>query len=237
MTARRILALSSLAVAAVRLSFVSSPLDRYEGACAWTVGLGTATFRVALLTLVFVLMRLVFVVGRRTRAAALAATFVGFASLGFGVFGRHPLREAVPVGDWLREHTTQGDAIVVFGSEPEIYVYAGRKAATSRLFMDRLIGDEPGVREKREKMFAEIEAARPKVVVTVNEPSSWHLPEGTVNPVLVWAEGYLAIDYEQVGLVEIGEGASPPLWENDAAGTIPGTESFIAVYRKKVDGR
>jgi hypothetical protein len=232
MTARRILALSSLAVAAVRLSFVSSPLDRYEGASAWTVGLQTTTFRVALLTVVFVAMRLVFVMGRRSRAAALAAAVLGFASLAFGVWGRHPLREAVPVGAWIREHTTPADAIVVFGSEPEIYVYAGRHAATGRLFMDRLVGDAPDARAKREKMFAEIEAARPTIAVTVNEPSSWRLPEGTVNPVLVWAEGYLAIDYEQVGLVEIGGGASPPLWGNDAAGTIPGTESFIVVYRK-----
>ena len=228
-----LLAVAALIVIGVRLRFVASPLDRYEGACAWTVGLSAPAFRMAVLTTVLTAMGAVFLVGRRPAAASLGAAALGLASLGVGMRGSHAIAESVGVGTWIREHAAAGDAVAVLGSEPEIYVYAGRRAATTRLFMYGLVDGTPRARAKREAMFAEIEAARPAFVVSVNAAPSWRLPDGAVNPVLAWAESYIAIDYEQVGLIEIGEGASKPVWGEDAAGTIPGAASYLVVYRRK----
>jgi len=49
------------------------------------------------------------------------------------IYGDDPFPEAVAVGRYLREHTPPGARIAILGSEPEIWFYARRRAATPYL--------------------------------------------------------------------------------------------------------
>ncbi|HEX4824916.1 MAG TPA: glycosyltransferase family 87 protein [Candidatus Polarisedimenticolaceae bacterium] len=190
------------------------------------------------------------VAARRFGSGAGVALFVACAGLSIGhdatllfsaspvafsrtVYGSNPFPEAVDVAAWIRAHTAPTDTIAVLGSEPEIYFYAGRPAATGYLYMYGLLEEQPHAQAMQTEMTAEIEAAKPTIIVAVNVSLSWLLREGSVNKIFAWAENYIALDYDEVGLVEIGEGASKPIWGADAAGTIPGAENYLLIYRRK----
>lgn len=82
-----------------------------------------------------------------------------------------PLLETEVLGAWLRERTAPGDLIWVFGSEPALYVYSGRRAATRHDFVYPLTMF-PKSRAPLEEELAELRAAKPLYVVWVNQPIS-----------------------------------------------------------------
>lgn len=83
----------------------------------------------------------------------------------------NPLVEDRRMGELVAERTAPQDRVYVFGSEPSIYVYAGRRAATptSLAYMLTLRRPRPGaVDEELERL----RAARPKLVVYSRQPLS-----------------------------------------------------------------
>jgi hypothetical protein len=149
------------------------------------------------------------------------------------VYGSNPFPEAIEVGNYLRAHARPGDAVAVLGSEPEIYFYADRPAATGYIYMYGLMEEQPYAAKMQREMIAEVEFARPAFIVVVNASLSWLLREGSSNTVFAWAEGYLAGDYDQVGLVEVTDGPPAPLWDAAANGSVPSAENYLLVYRRK----
>lgn len=53
-----------------------------------------------------------------------------------------PLVEAAPLGEYLRQHSSPTDTVVVFGSEPEIYFYAHRHSASGYIYVYSLMEDQ-----------------------------------------------------------------------------------------------
>jgi hypothetical protein len=157
----------------------------------------------------------------RSRLAGLAAAGV---ALGFAVqversylftldpvavsraaYGGNPFPESLEIARYLEAHTAPGDRIAVLGSEPQIYFYAKRRAATGYVYTYEMLRDHPHVREFQTELAREIEAADPKYVVMVNLAASWQ-PARLAEPdrfVFDWAERYLRERYERVGVVEI----------------------------------
>ncbi|MDP3541167.1 MAG: glycosyltransferase family 39 protein [Elusimicrobiota bacterium] len=82
-----------------------------------------------------------------------------------------PLLETEYLGAWLRERTSPSDSIWVFGSEPALYVYAGRRAATRHDFVYPLTMFPRSAEPLRAELEA-LRAAKPAYVVYVNQPIS-----------------------------------------------------------------
>ena len=51
------------------------------------------------------------------------------------MYGVSPFTDSVEVAAYIKKHTTMDDRIAVFGSEPQICFYAGRKSATGYIYM------------------------------------------------------------------------------------------------------
>jgi hypothetical protein len=120
-------------------------------------------------------------------------------------FGANPFPESLEIARFLSAHTAPDDRIAVLGSEPQIYFYAKRRAATGYGYTYEMLRDHPHVHDFQTEMTREIEAARPKYVVMVNITASWQ-PSRLERPdlhVFEWAERFLRERYERVGLVEI----------------------------------
>jgi 4-amino-4-deoxy-L-arabinose transferase-like glycosyltransferase len=89
-------------------------------------------------------------------------------------FGRQePFPEAMMIADYIERHSHQADRIVVIGSEPEIYFYAGRRAATAYIYMHELVQDHQFARKMQQELVADIQNSRPKFLVFVGVPTSW----------------------------------------------------------------
>jgi hypothetical protein len=89
------------------------------------------------------------------------------------------LRERfLPVGArqaarYLAEHTSPDDCILIAGSEPEIYYYAGRKACTRLIFTYPLTGRYTYAAQLRQEFVADLVEHRPRYVVLVTDRASW----------------------------------------------------------------
>jgi MFS family permease len=120
-------------------------------------------------------------------------------------FGANPFPESLEIARYLEAHTGPDDRIAVLGSEPQIYFYAKRRAATGYVYTYEMMRDHPHVHDFQAELAREVEAARPRYVVMVNLMASWQ-PSRLAQPdvyVFEWAERFLREHYERVGVVQI----------------------------------
>ena len=126
------------------------------------------------------------------------------ASAGQRIYAANPFAEAVSVAKTVRALTTDSDTIAVFGSEPEIYFYAGQHSATSYVYMYDLIKPQPYQMKMQREMMRQIETARPRVVIYVDDWASWGWIAGQEHDeFFTWMESYIREGYEPVQQIQI----------------------------------
>ena len=149
------------------------------------------------------------------------------------IYGENPFPEAVEIARWLREHTSPEERIAVVGSEPEIYFYAQRPAATSYIYTYPLMEAQPFARWMQADMIAQLERARPKYMVLVSVDTSWTRRADSPTLLFDWAERTVNADYVRVGQIDIpGDAASRYRWGDAAAGP-PTSRSFVTVFARR----
>ncbi|MGA2078810.1 MAG: glycosyltransferase family 39 protein [Terriglobales bacterium] len=134
------------------------------------------------------------------------------------LYADHPFLEAAPIAEYLRQHTSPTDTIMVFGSEPEIYFYAHRHSASGYIYTYSLMEDQPYWPVMQKQMMLEVEASRPAYVVFVSNPFSWNLRVGSpqVTALVPWMKQYLSNGFEETGVVEPGDPESHYFWGDEA---------------------
>src|SRR5262245_8585762 len=118
-------------------------------------------------------------------------------------YGGNPFRESVRIADYLRDNSSPDDTIAVLGSEPQIYFYSKRHSATGYIYMYGLMEAQPYARQMQEEMIREIEAARPKYLLSVEVSASWLRQPESERLIFAWANDYFKQHYKIVGLVKI----------------------------------
>jgi hypothetical protein len=150
------------------------------------------------------------------------------------VYDVNPFPEALDVARYIREHSNPQDTIAVLGSEPEIYFYADRPAATTFIYMYPLMETHPYAKRMQEEMIAQIEAARPRFVVLVNVDTSWSMQVDSHDQVLRWSEKFVNEGYEPVGLVDIvPDGPTIAWWGDGAKVAEPQSQSRVFVFERR----
>jgi hypothetical protein len=120
------------------------------------------------------------------------------------IYAANPFAEAIAAAKTVRASTTETDTIAVFGSEPEIYFLARRHSATAYLYMYDLIKTQPYQLQMRQEMMRQMEAAKPRVVIYVDDWASWGWKHGQEqDEFFAWMERYLREGYEPVQQIQI----------------------------------
>jgi hypothetical protein len=149
-------------------------------------------------------------------------------------YGVNPFPEAVQVADWIRGRTGPSDRIAVVGSEPEIYFYSGRRAATGYIYTYALMESHAFAAKMQAEMIAEIEEAAPRFLVYVNVYASWLIGPRSDRTILKWVKRYAEAHYDQVGLVEIlSEGETIYHFGADARGRRSRSDCWLEIYRRR----
>jgi hypothetical protein len=143
--------------------------------------------------------------------------------------------DAAPaLASYMSNHSTPTNRIAVFGSEPEIYFYAHRHAASGYIYMYDITSPAAHAGEMKREMLREVEAARPEFVVDVHEPFSWSVgfsPE--IQRIYEWLEQYLKSgNYRRVAVAENIAGEIVYRWNSDAADHSPPPGPYICVYQR-----
>lgn len=125
--------------------------------------------------------------------------------------------EEVSVADYLRANSSPQDQVAVLGSEPAIYFYSQRHSATGYIYMYALTEKQKYAEQMREQMIAEVEQARPRFVVYVdNSYSWWNLGSTKETAYLQPLQQWISRQYELESEIPIS-GDAEHLWGDHAA--------------------
>ena len=153
------------------------------------------------------------------------------------IYGMNPFPESVEIGRYIRERTSPEDRIAVVGSEPEIYFYARRRAATGYVYTYALMEPQPYATAMQRQMIHEIEALRPRFVVFVGIWISWLRRQESDVTVFRWFDEYQK-KLEKVGVVEI---ISPEqttyVWGQEARAYTPRSPLWLAIFERRDGAR
>ncbi len=151
------------------------------------------------------------------------------------IYGRNPFREAVEIAKFIKENTAENDRIVVFGSEPEIYFYSNRKPATSFIYTYPLMENQTYSKEMQDLMRAEIEIAKPRFIIFVNNQFSWLFTAQSDIAIINWFDYYSSQNYTPVGMADmISPGNTKYVWRNAMAFYKPqNPDNLITVLERK----
>jgi 4-amino-4-deoxy-L-arabinose transferase-like glycosyltransferase len=119
-----------------------------------------------------------------------------------------PFPESIPVGEYLARTAGLDDTIFVYGSEPQIYFYANRRAACRYIYVYPLLTPAPGVLERQQTALDEITANRPRFIVVHRDVFPFYFGERP--PPLRLSEELqklLARDYQIVAVAGPGDTA------------------------------
>jgi hypothetical protein len=147
------------------------------------------------------------------------------------VWGLNPFPESIEIARYLRARAAPDDRIAVIGSEPQIYFYARRPAATGFVCtIYEMMEIQPYASQMQRDMIAEIEAAKPRFVVFVYLVSSWQLRPDSDRTIFYWWKRYQQ-NFELVGSIGImSDERTTYAWDAAAAGHTP---TSIAVFERK----
>jgi len=133
------------------------------------------------------------------------------------IYGGNPFPEAIEIARAVQQRTKPEDRIVVFGSEPEIYFYAKRRAATKYIFTFPLMEHHDLASRMQQEMIESVIANRPAYMVYVETPSSWMVRPDSDRRIFSWVDEYSRQHYRIEGLFELdASGVSHIYWGAEA---------------------
>lgn len=152
------------------------------------------------------------------------------------MYGTNPFVEAEEIGKYIKDRTGPEDRIAVVGSEPEIYFYADRKAATGYIYTYALMEPQPFAGTMQAEMIREIEASHPRYLVFVNIDHSWLMRPLSDQRIVVWTPDYVGHCYDLVGVADIfSEEKSNVLWDDASSAYAAQSQNLVYTFRRKSD--
>jgi len=152
-------------------------------------------------------------------------------------YGANPFPESLEIARYIKENSSEHDRIAVLGSEPQIYFYAKRRAATGYLYTYPLMEPQPYARKMQQEMIEEIESAHPKFLVLVHVRTSWLERQNSEKMIFAWSKSYKQKHYKLVGVIDIlSTEKTVSRWGDECAGYVPRSKYWLAVFQRKGEG-
>ncbi|MEW6668823.1 MAG: hypothetical protein AB1512_26730 [Thermodesulfobacteriota bacterium] len=149
-------------------------------------------------------------------------------------YGMNPFPEAVEIAKFIHARSLPGDTLAVMGSEPEIYFYARRRAATGYLYTYPLTENHPFAERMQQEMASQIEKAMPRFLVFVGNPFSWSGAPGSAAPLFEWFNRFVGLHYRLVGTVDtLSSQETAYAWDEEAVTYQKRSRSWMDVFERK----
>jgi 4-amino-4-deoxy-L-arabinose transferase-like glycosyltransferase len=148
-------------------------------------------------------------------------------------YGLNPFPESLEIARFIEAHTGEDDRIAVLGSEPQLYFYSRRRAATRYIYTYPLMEEHEFALRMQDEMIREIEATRPSMLVFVAVMHSWLPRQNSHRRIFDWYERFQAQHYRLVGLTELYADGTVYRWEPDVSWP-PRSQLWIAVLKRRV---
>lgn len=147
------------------------------------------------------------------------------------VYSGNIFPESIPLGQYLKEHTTPQDRIAMMGSETQILFYSERRSASRFINTYFLTSNHPRNRAMQHEMMADIERERPKYIVFARFPLSWAILYNSPRDILEWFSDYGTKHYTLEGILQINQAGNQLLWGDEARAATIG-EQNVEILRR-----
>jgi 4-amino-4-deoxy-L-arabinose transferase-like glycosyltransferase len=150
------------------------------------------------------------------------------------VYGANPFPQSLPIADFIRNNSDQNDTVAVFGSEPQIYFYSGRRSITPYIYMYPLMEPNPFAENMQKEIIAQVETVKPDFIILVRVSTSWSVLPESKTLIFEWLTRYIEDSYETVGLIDIPpSGHAVYYWRNMANNRTPVSPFWVAVFKRR----
>jgi 4-amino-4-deoxy-L-arabinose transferase-like glycosyltransferase len=120
------------------------------------------------------------------------------------IYGLNPFPESLVIADYVKQITTPKDKIVVVGSEPQIYLYANRRAATGYIYTYGLVDGSRYNKPMIDEMIKEIETSKPVLLIFCSISASWGAQnKQSYEYYMNWLNEYVNQYYDVVGIADL----------------------------------
>lgn len=148
----------------------------------------------------------------------------------------NPFSEVPAIANFIKENTSDTDKIAILGSEPEMYFYANRRAATGYLYTYPLVDEQPQNEFMQKQMIAEIEKNKPALIIFCNISYSWVVHPGTPRDIFNWGNTYTHDYYTPIAFVDFFKDEGWFLFAKNAIQTrTREPNSFIIIFKRNPD--
>ncbi|HEU5395562.1 MAG TPA: hypothetical protein VFV81_00245, partial [Verrucomicrobiae bacterium] len=150
------------------------------------------------------------------------------------IYPQNPFPESVEIAQYISDHCPPKGKVAILGSEPQIYFYSRRMAATGYICTYPLMEPQPFADEMQKQMAQQIEAASPDYVVFVNNNGSWLRLVESDPFIFNWFDRYRRDHLQIVGLVEMYDDHSEFHWyDGGQTNVVASTKMWLAILKKK----
>jgi len=151
------------------------------------------------------------------------------------VYGANPFVESPVIAEYLNRHLQPDQQVAVLGSEPQLYFYTKRVAATKYITVHSLMEPQPFASKMQEEMRQEIEEAKPEFLIFVGVDVSWMVRPDSDRFLLDWKNSYVRRFYHPVGLADIlwpKEEQTDYRWGDQALHARPRAPCYVWIYQR-----
>lgn len=145
----------------------------------------------------------------------------------------NPFPESIEIAKFIKAESLPTDRVAVFGSEPQIYFYSGRRSATGHIYVYGLMEKHDYNLAMQQEMIREVILSDPKFIVVVSAPTSWMIRPDSEKYILVWLDDYVRDNYMLVGVADI---ISPETtvyrWHRDAQAYAVRSPYHVLIFEK-----
>lgn len=146
----------------------------------------------------------------------------------------NPFPEAVKIGRYLDDHCRSSAKIAVMGSEPEIYFYSRRLAATGYVDMYPLMEPQPYALEMQKQMIHEIEKNDPDYIVVVSNNYSWLQQANSPMLIFNWLSQYEKNHLRLVAWIDVSSrGSTKYHWSVKKNSFPPRSSNWLAIFKRR----
>jgi hypothetical protein len=141
------------------------------------------------------------------------------------------------IGQYIASHTQPDERIMVLGSEPEVYFYAGRRSVSRYIYMYNLTEDHPFAARMQEEMISAVEQSKPRFIFFAKNASSWAEYRSPKGGAYQWAQEYGDRYYRIVGVADIFD-RSATEWHGFGVSPAerPRSKNYIYLLERQTDG-
>jgi 4-amino-4-deoxy-L-arabinose transferase-like glycosyltransferase len=149
-------------------------------------------------------------------------------------YGMNPFLEAVEIARFIEARSRPEERIAVVGSEPEIYFYAKRRAATGYMYTYPLTENHPYAERMQREMISQIEGAMPRFLVLVGNPFSWSVTPASPQVIFEWLNRFVMEHYTLVCTADTFSGGRTIYARDEEAMKYKkGSQFWIDVFERK----